>query len=323
MTVRARQPIIECSDFRDALSALSARLRAGAGRDTESFLRQAALLSDDLPRVLRIALYEFRLQGNHDGYLLMRSTPAATGRNSEACLALVGSRLGDLVGYAQEQNGALFHDVVPDKAQEREQSAGSSKARLELHTERCFHPYLPSHVLLACLRADRRREAFTEIASVRRMLPLLPARHRAVLFEPAFRTGVDYSFGNVRTRKGNGPVLSVLYGDRGDPCLRYDLDLMVGLNARARAALAAVRDVALGVCAAVGLEAGDLLVIDNRRAVHGRSAFQPSYDGCDRWLKRAYLVPDLAAATCSPGERVIRTRFGRDARVGVNRPVPK
>jgi L-asparagine oxygenase len=53
-----------------------------------------------------------------------------------------------------------------------------------------------------------------------------------------------------------------------------------------------------------------LLIIDNRRAVHGRTAFTPRYDGRDRWLKRAYLVSDLAAiADCLPGERVIRTRF--------------
>ena len=64
-------------------------------------------------------------------------------------------------------------------------------------------------------------------------------------------------------------------------------------------------------CTGVHLESGDLLIIDNRRAAHGRSAFEPRYDGCDRWLKRAYLVSDLSAAAgdCRPGERVIRTRF--------------
>lgn len=157
------------------------------------------------------------------------------------------------------------------------------------------------------------------------MLPLLPARHLPVLFEPVFRTGIDYSFGNLAMQKANGPVLSVLYGNRRDPCLRYDLDLMVGLNARARAALDAVRRAAQRACMAVGLEAGDLLVIDNRRAVHGRSAFTPRYDGRDRWLKRAYLVGDLpgANADCLPGERVIRTRFELDAAPGARRRVPK
>ena len=313
-------PVVECAEFRSELRELCASLPSGAGGGREAFLRQAALASEGLPRTLRYALHEFRQHGNQEGYLLMRGMPVAAGRGAEAGLALVGSRLGELVGYAQEKNGALFHDVLPEKAQEREQSAAGSRVRLKLHTERCFHPHLPSHVLLACLRADRKREALTEISSVRRILPLLPDRHVAVLFEPVFRTGIDYSFGNVRTQKGNGPVMSILYGDPGDPCLRYDVDLMVGLNAGARAAMDAVRRAAVRACARVGLVAGDLLVIDNRRAVHGRSAFTPAYDGRDRWLKRAYLVGELPAA-CASGDRVIRTRFGRDA--GASRRVPK
>jgi len=314
------KPVVECAEFRSELRELCASLRSGTGRGRQAYLRKAALASDGLPRPLKNALHDFRQHGNREGYLLMRGMPAVTGRSGEACLALAGCRLGEFVGYAQEKNGALFHDVFPDKKQEREQSAASSRVRLKLHTERCFHPYLPSHVLLACLRADRRREAFTEIASVRRMLPLVPARHLPVLFRPVFRTGIDYSFGNIRTRKANGPVMSILHGDAVDPYLRFDLDLMVGLDARARAALNAVKRAALAACTGVGLEAGDLLIIDNRRAVHGRSTFTPAYDGHDRWLKRAYLVEELPAV-CDPRERVIRTGFGRDA--NASRRVPK
>ena len=38
------------------------------------------------------------------------------------------------------------------------------------------------------------------------------------------------------------------------------------------------------------LEPGDLLMVDNRRAVHARTAFRPRYDGQDRWLQRVYAV---------------------------------
>ena len=323
MRSRTENPVLECTSFRRALRGLAARLRAGANRDTDPFLERAALLSDVLPQEIRIALHRFRLRGNRDGYLLLRGLPFASSREPEAFLALIGGRLGELVGYLQEKNGALFHDVVPEKSQEREQSAAGSRVPLELHTERCFHPHLPSHVLLACLRADRDGEARTEIASVRRIVPLLPARHVPVLFEPVFRTGVDYSFGNVRTRKGNGPVMSILFGDPADPCLRYDLDLMVGLGARARAALDAMRDAALRARDPVALRAGDLLAIDNRRAVHGRGAFRARYDGRDRWLKRAYVVQELPVAACLPGRRVIATRFGQEARRSASRPAPK
>lgn len=303
--------IVDCAGFRQRLQALSAELTADPLRESEAFLRQVARAGGRLPGPLRRKLDVFRRRGNRDGFLLLRGVPVVGRWGAEACLALVGSRLGEMVGYLQDKKGALFHDVRPEPSQEYEQSAAGSKAPLALHTERCFHPHLPSHLLLFCLRADPKGRARTEIASVRRMMPLLPARILPTLYQPVFRTGIDYSFGNVATEKANGPVLSVLYGHSRDLGLRYDLDLMAGLTAKARTALASVKRAARRASVSIGLAAGDLLVIDNRRAVHGRTAFTPRYDGRDRWLKRAYLVADLAASASDrlPGERIIRTRF--------------
>ena len=41
------------------------------------------------------------------------------------------------------------------------------------------------------------------------------------------------------------------------------------------------------------LRAGQIIMVDNRRAVHGRSAFYPKYDGYDRFLIRCFAVFDL------------------------------
>ena len=293
------------------MPTLVSQLSAVSSTESETFLREAAHSARGLPPALRRALDDFRRRGNRDGYLLLRRLPVTGSHGAEACLALIASRLGDIVGYLQEKDGALFHDVLPERSQEDEQSAAGSKAPLALHTERCFHPHLPSHVMLFCLQPDPGRRARTGIASVRKMMPLLPARHLPTLFQPVFRTGIDYSFGNIATEKANGPVLSVLHGGRKDPCLRYDLDLMAGLTPQARLALASVKRVAKRVRVDIRLVAGDLLIIDNRRAAHGRSAFKARYDGRDRWLKRAYLVSDLRTITSDrvSGERVIRTRF--------------
>jgi len=59
----------------------------------------------------------------------------------------------------------------------------------------------------------------------------------------------------------------------------------------------------------VALDAGDLLVVDNAVAVHGRSAFPARFDGTDRWLQRTFVVPDLAPSADERQGRVITTRF--------------
>ena len=61
----------------------------------------------------------------------------------------------------------------------------------------------------------------------------------------------------------------------------------------------------------VVLEPGDLLVIDNHVAVHGRSPFTARFDGTDRWLQRTFVVDDLAPSAAERRGRVIVTEFGR------------
>lgn len=308
---------IDCEIWRTDIARRIASVTATATGATADFFRQAQLAADGLPEALRAALHAFRLVGNADGVLLLRHFPSAdpaTGgdaSDSERMLALVASRLGDIVGYRQEKQGALFQDVRPHPDKASEQASEGSLVQLEYHTERCFHPYLPAYVLLYCIRPDAARMAETFFASVRAMRPLLDPDACEVLFQPLFRTGIDYSFGNTGTVKANGPVMSVLYGSREDPFLRYDLDLMVGLTAAAQQALDAVRQAAGRVQRGVCLQQGDLLIIDNRRAIHGRHPFTPHYNDSDRWLKRAYVVSDIhdSAADRSPGERVIGTRF--------------
>jgi L-asparagine oxygenase len=58
------------------------------------------------------------------------------------------------------------------------------------------------------------------------------------------------------------------------------------------------------------LTTGDLLVVDNLLAVHGRSPFAARFDGSDRWLQRAFVVSDLAPSTADRRGRVVVTRFG-------------
>ena len=41
------------------------------------------------------------------------------------------------------------------------------------------------------------------------------------------------------------------------------------------------------------LAPGDMAILDNRVTAHGRTAFQPRYDGADRWVQRTFVVADL------------------------------
>ena len=82
---------------------------------------------------------------------------------------------------------------------------------------------------------------------------------------------------------------------------------MSATTSRARSALSALHAAVKLASRRVVLKAGELLVIDNDRAVHGRTSFVPRYDGTDRWLKRALVV--TALPTTDVVGRVIQTRL--------------
>lgn len=323
--------LIDCRGFDEKTINLFLAPGPDPYRETEEFLLDCEMRADELPRYLRRALLEFQLYSNSEGILLLRGlpvdpgldhtrTPALAQRSeekttfvSERCLAMIGSRLGHLVSYIQEKNGDLFQNLVPTPDSEEVQSSEGSRTRLQFHRETVFHPHSPEFLLLFCLRPDHDRVAETTYASIRHVLPLLGERDRELLFEPLYRTGIDYSFGN-RQALINGPILPVLYGRREDPFWNYDEDLMVGLTPEASLALEALRKAIHSIYRGIKLETGDLLCIDNRRTVHGRTAFSPRYDGFDRWIQRSFVVRDLglSAGDRHPGERIIRTAFATD-----------
>jgi hypothetical protein len=65
---------------------------------------------------------------------------------------------------------------------------------------------------------------------------------------------------------------------------------MLGINEEANEIIDKIIDIydnyRLGYC----LQEGDIILIDNRRMIHGRSGFCPKYDGFDRFLIRCFGI---------------------------------
>lgn len=309
------------------LAELLRRAALSPFEDFEAFFEEARLLFHEMPRRIRQTLIGFAKRGNADGALLLRNlpvdpevppTPVRSGERprkatwaSELWICCVASALGEPVAYLQEKQGSLFQDIYPTPQNADKLSSESSSILLDFHTEIAFHPHMPEYLLLYGLRQDPDKRARTIFSSVRRFFHLLPPGVRDTLFSDLFRTGVDYSFGNVNELRGAGPLVSVLFGDRLDPFLRYDLDLMVGETPEAEHALHVVRGLVNEAQRDVVIEPGCLLVIDNRRCVHARSDFKAYYDGRDRWLQRMAVVRDLEPSLRDRvrGTRIIATDF--------------
>src|SRR3990167_1641329 len=273
-------------------------------KDDETVIRECALDAANLPLEVREVLYDFKTKGNRQGCLLFENLSV---ESSKYWLATYGSLLGEPYSYVQEGNGLLYHDVTPYKAYERELSSKSSKMNLDFHTELVFHHFIPDYLLLFCIRGCRDQEAKTYISSITHSLSEVSNDLRRLLEQPLFRTGIDVSFGNTNTIKGNGKVVPILYGDPKNPFLNFDPDMMEPTTEQARQAIHELRALLWKNKSTYVLQPGQLLIVDNKRAVHGRSSFTAYYDGQDRFLQRLFITKDLSRAQeiFSKRERII------------------
>ncbi|MFD3517605.1 TauD/TfdA family dioxygenase [Streptomyces sp. NPDC058657] len=277
--------------------------------DSPEWVARARDAWEELPLLLRREVRRFRRHSGPHGTLVVGGlpvggadlppTPAVPGSVQRraavpaAVLTMVACGLGEPLAYRAEKSGALVQDVVPVPGQETfHGNAGS--VQLSFHTENGFHPHPPDYVVFLCLRADHDRTAGMRVAGIRRALPLLTPAERQTLFTPEFLTTPPPSFGTAAAAGGAAveprPVLS---GSVEDPDIRMAQLVTTPLTPRATAALAAFGRACETTARTLRLSPGDLVVIDNRVTVHGRTAFRPRYDGADRWLQRTYVSADL------------------------------
>ncbi|MGN9759625.1 TauD/TfdA family dioxygenase [Streptomyces sp. SD31] len=271
--------------------------------DDAKWVAAARELSAHLPARLRQVVRAYRHDPGEDGILVLRnlpvdpevlpptpSVPESVEREATvpaAVAVLIAQELGEIAAYRNEKSGALVQNVVPVPGREASQSnAGSTP--LELHVENAFHPHRPDFVGLLCLRGDPDNAAGTLVSSIRRALRLLATETVQVLHQERFTTVPPPSFQSGDTAVAH----AVLTGDPEDPNVKVDFHATSAVDAEAATALEQLRAAFVEASTSVPLRSGEMAFLDNRLAIHGRTAFTPRYDGHDRWLHRTFVLLD-------------------------------
>lgn len=301
--------------------------------ENEEFLEQALTRAQELPEGLRDFLNTFRLTeksaaGIISGYPVednaLGPTPshwverdAARTLEIDIYFFLCASLLGDPVAWSTQQDGRIMHDVLPIEEHEFEQLGSGSRELLTWHTEEAFHPLRADYIGLSCLRNPDGIE--TTYATVDDLLEGRGLSDEVVsmLREPIFSIRPDRSHlpvnrgtiqfagrGAELTRKcyewimaidQNPEKVPILYGAEEAPYMRLDPYFMdkTATDARASRALNEICRLIDMNLKSHSLAPGEILFLDNYRAVHGRKAFRARFDGTDRWLKRLNVTRDL------------------------------
>lgn len=278
--------------------------------DVEKFIDEATNLGHKLPNNIIDILNNFVENGSDTGFLLFENVfldeiiPPTPPDNTHfigdktkyaKAIAIFNQVLGEMISYEGEGYGRLFQDMVPKKTLSDTQTSLGSNVELEIHTEQAFSKLKPDILILGCLRGDE--NAITYILPVHIILTSMDSYKRDLLRQPLWTIGVDLSFkmnfdefldGDLR-----GPI-PILHGSKEDPFLIFDQDLMRGINEKAEQLRKEIIDIYYKHRFGHILKPGEIVFVDNRRAVHGRSPFNPKFNGEDRFIVRSFVTIDLS-----------------------------
>jgi Fe(II)/alpha-ketoglutarate-dependent arginine beta-hydroxylase len=321
----------EIESIRELITDVASEYKSVEDAD---FLNHAALYAHQLPWRLRSFLNDFRLKEPASSFCVISgypvnhsaigSTPthwkwksdAQRSLHEQILLVLQGCLLGEIFGWATQQDGQLVHDVLPIKGNENEQLGTGSEQLLWWHTEDAFHPFRADYIGFLCLRNPDNVATIFGALDVEKLSPA----HVDILYQPRFiirpdeshqeKTGSDLRkterrntaqdsisdvYEKIKKMNTSPEKVPVLFGSLSAPYMRLDPYFMDPLNddPEAQQALDALIALINANLIDLILRPGDFCFIDNYRAVHGRHPFKARYDGQDRWIKRICITRDL------------------------------
>jgi L-asparagine oxygenase len=204
------------------------------------------------------------------------------------------------VSYRSENDGHAFVNLTvrPDDPNDR---AGVAKSRGQLrgHTDAVAFPFAhefelgerdaspaPDALVLVALRNPERVP--TKVASISNVIERLSPTEQAALRSPVFLIRAQESFQLAR----NVTDRALLADDpRSGMVMRFSHSA-VSVDRRAYpqqfAALEKFKSLLAEQYVEVSLEPGDILIVNNRTAIHGRAPVGDDFAGTSRWLLRTY-----------------------------------
>jgi len=204
---------------------------------------------------------------------------------TEGVMGAIAAELGDIFGY-KEQNGFVIHDIFPIPGLEHSQTGANSKSVLSFHSDGSTHPIItPDYLILYCIKPDR--AACNHISFLPDLLQHMPGDLFQILTQDRFAHQVDIEL--AVENKNSFVIQPIILREGNELILKYDGDLVTGFDKESEQAITELNALIAKTAVEVHNQANSVLILNNKKAVHARSAFDPRFDGTDRWLQSAFV----------------------------------
>jgi alpha-ketoglutarate-dependent taurine dioxygenase len=304
--------VFHLSETRNAdLARLLSTVSRNPYSDFDGFKSQIRQLPISLSLYFCEALDLLREAVEHPGALLLRNLPIDTKLPdtpqeykypisekityiSEGALTLIGCYLGSIFSFREEHEGVLIRSITPNNKKNSAVTGGSyGTHELKLHTEVAWADHRPDFIILFCLRKNPLSPAITTISFSQRAYEQLSPDDKVNLRLPAFHIALPELFRSIENNeKLWSEKVSIISGPENAISVRANFNFMRCFNIQISKSLKAFEDSSLKYIEEISLNPGDMLILDNRKVLHGRYGFAAAFNGQDRWLQQVYAYAD-------------------------------
>lgn len=239
-------------------------------------------LREHVPAMLRSHIQDFK--NSHISYMRINGLPKD--KYPEILLMMAG-----LIGlpFCHSQEASLVSVVKPKKEAKVEEISYYTWNRFVLHSELPYVKNPPDFLMLYC--KHNVPGGSTHSSSVDAAVALLDKHDIELLSKPNFQIVIPPHFNHSEPYAPSRPIIEkagahyrirIRFDD-----IRYLDEESRGAVKRLYQALDEVKEEHL-------LANGDMLIINNNAALHGRSSFTPRFDQKDRELYRVYVYSDCS-----------------------------
>lgn len=204
------------------------------------------------------------------------------------------------VVYEGENDGQIIRNVVPAKKSTGVISSHGSKVAFGGHVDNPDLPFfddderhsvsIPDNLSLYCLK-QQTPSVSTDMIQIDDITDQMTPEQIHCLMQPVFTVERPSSFsGYTDSFVRDVPLL--FKNNLGQYISRFDTHRISTDNTRAASALEEFRRIGSDddIKLRMDLQCGDFVIFKNKRTLHSRGAFEPKFDGNDRWLLRVFSM---------------------------------
>ncbi|MBF2089192.1 MAG: TauD/TfdA family dioxygenase [Synechococcales cyanobacterium K44_A2020_017] len=208
------------------------------------------------------------------------------------------------LAYQEVKNGDLIHQIAPISGQENSTSS-AGRVYFDSHTDLGILRLLYRPEYLALLALVNQKSVATFLSVLDDVIARLPSSVLQTLSQPRFRfqsPEVMHIWGGKIIASEPRPIIA--QDDHGAAVVAANLKTTIAIDSKASTALAMLQQAVAEAARPVILEPGSVVIFNNLRCLHGRSAING-----ERWLQRLYARRSLEHLVQATGSNPVNATF--------------